>query len=449
MPQMLSTDSILMAAQDMSDALKHPHLDVPFATTIEDDTITALATLSEIFTKKITKPEANNVPPSPQKTASNKRHDSELQPVITSPIKHYHQPRTETNTNQKIENVQQPPRVVKPSTARGAPPRVQARPHQLSPQHLSQGCLDLGGANCAIAFGEDHWTKTHMMNSIIHPSTGHDMRYKDLMKDPDLGPSFEICLSNELGQICEGIWDIAGTNAAFFIDLKSIPKNRRITYGKLVCDFKPNKSEKYRVRLTVGGDRLDYRGDTATSTADITMFKILINSTLSTQEEQIMMMDIKNYYLGTPLPTHEYMRLPISILPLDIIEKYDLKRLSVNSWVYLEIRKGMYGLKQAGLLANQLLQKRLKPFGYYAARHTHGLWLQNTKPTAFSLVVDDFAVKYVTKADAHHLRNALLRHYEITTHWDGTVYSGIALDWDYNKRTCDISMPDYTINILN
>jgi hypothetical protein len=78
----------------------------------------------------------------------------------------------------------------------------------------------------------------------------------------------------------------------------------------------------------------------------------------------MMMMDIKKYYLGTPLPTYEYMRLPLTILPHDIIEKYDLKRLAVNGWVYLKIRKGMYGLKQAGLLENQLLQKRLKPFGY-------------------------------------------------------------------------------------
>jgi hypothetical protein len=271
--------------------------------------------------------------------------------------------------------------------------------------------LDLGGANCAIAFGENHWTKTHMMNSVIHPSTGKEIKYKDLMKDPDLGPSFEIGLSNELGRICQGIREIAGKNTAFFIDLKSIPKNRKITYGKLVCDFKPNKNEKHRVRLTLGGDRLDYSGDTATSTADFTTFKILINSTLSTQEAKMMMTDIKHYYLGTPLPTYEYMRLPMTILPLDIIEKYNLTRLAVNGWVYLEIRKGMYGLKQAGLLANQLLQKRLKPFGYSPERHKPGIWLHNTKPTAFSLLVDDFYVKYVTTADAHHLRNALLRHY--------------------------------------
>jgi hypothetical protein len=143
------------------------------------------------------------------------------------------------------------------------------------------------------------------------------------------------------------------------------------------------------------------------------------------------------------------MRLPISILPEEIIEKYHLKRLAVGGLVYLEISKGMYGLKQAGLLANQLLQKRLQPFGYHPARHTPCLWLHNTKPTAFSLVVDDFAVKYVTLADVHHLCNALLRSYEITTDWGGTVYSGITLKWDYDKRTCDISIPGYVNNVLN
>jgi hypothetical protein len=129
----------------------------------------------------------------------------------------------------------------------------------------------------------------------------------------------------------------------------------------------------------------------------------------------MMMMDIKNYCLGTPLPKYEYMRMPISILPEEIIEKYHLTRLAVDGWVNLEIRKGIYGLKQAGISANQLLQKRLKPFGYHTARHTLGLWLHNPKPTAFSLVVDDFAVKYITLADAHHMRNALLRNCEITT----------------------------------
>jgi hypothetical protein len=196
------------------------------------------------------------------------------------------------------------------------------------------------------------------------------MQYKDIMKHPLLGPRYKTGFVNELGRLCQGIRDIKGTNTSFFVELKNIPKDRKITYGKLVCDHKPNTAEKERVRLTVGGDRLDYSGEVATSTADITTFKILINSTLSTEQAEMMMMDIKNYYLGTPLPRYEYMRLPLAIIPDEVIQKYNLTDKAVDGWVYLEIRKGMYGLKQAGLLANQLIQQRLEPYGYYPARHT-------------------------------------------------------------------------------
>jgi hypothetical protein len=64
---------------------------------------------------------------------------------------------------------------------------------------------------------------------------------------------------------------------------------------------------------------LDCTGEVATSTADITTFKILINITLSAEGAKMMMMEIKNYYLGTPLPRYEYMQLPLSIIPDEII----------------------------------------------------------------------------------------------------------------------------------
>jgi hypothetical protein len=155
--------------------------------------------------------------------------------------------------------------------------------------------------------------------------------------------------------------------------------------------------EKERVRLTVGGDILDYTGDVATSTAYITTFKILINSTLSTEDAEMTMVDIKTYYLETPLPIYHYMRLPLSIIPDDIIAKYNLQAIAVSGWVYIEIRKGMYGLKQGSLLANQVLQQRLAHYGYYHVQHTPGLWLHKKRPIAFTLVMDDFAVKYVGK----------------------------------------------------
>jgi hypothetical protein len=119
----------------------------------------------------------------------------------------------------------------------------------------------------------------------------------------------------------------------FFIKLTNIPRDRKITYGKIVCDYKPHKTGKERVPLTVGGDRLDYSGDVATSTVDITTFKILINSTLSTEDTAMMMMDIKNYYLGTPLPRFEYMKMLLSRFTEEIIQKYHLNALAVNGWV--------------------------------------------------------------------------------------------------------------------
>jgi hypothetical protein len=169
--------------------------------------------------------------------------------------------------------------------------------------------------------------------------------------------------------------------------------------------------------------------------------KILINSTLSTADAAMMMMDIKNYYLGTPLPRFEYMKM--------LLSRFNLGTLAVDGWVYIEIRKGMYGLKHAGFLANQLLQNRLASFGYYPARRTPGLWLHKTRPLAFSLIVDYFAVKYVGKQHAEHLPNALLQSYELTTDWEANTYSGMSLKWYYKNKTCDISMPGYVSNVLS
>jgi hypothetical protein len=143
------------------------------------------------------------------------------------------------------------------------------------------------------------------------------------------------------------------------------------------------------------------------------------------------------------------MKMLLSRFPEEIIQKYNLNTLAVGGWVYIEIRKGMYGLKQVGLLDNQLLQIRLAPFGYYPARHTPGLRLHTTRPIYFTLVKDDFSVNYVGKQHAEHLRNTLLRTYELTMDWTAMVYSGMTLKWDYKNRTCDISMPGYISNVLS
>jgi hypothetical protein len=119
--------------------------------------------------------------------------------------------------------------------------------------------------------------------------------------------------------------------------------------------------------------------------------------------------------------------MTLSRFPEEIVQKYNLNALAVDGWVYIDIRKGMYGLKQVGLLTNQLLQNRLAPFGYYQAHITSGIWSHKTRPISFTLVVDDFAVEYMDKQHSEHLQNALLQTYELRTDWTATVYSGVTL----------------------
>jgi hypothetical protein len=71
--------------------------------------------------------------------------------------------------------------------------------------------------------------------------------------------------------------------------------------------------------------------------------------------------------------------------------------------VYIEIQKGMYGLPQAGILTNKLLQRNLTKDGYRPTQHTYGLWKNDTRPISSLLVVDNFGVKYVGREHADHL----------------------------------------------
>jgi hypothetical protein len=103
----------------------------------------------------------------------------------------------------------------------------------------------------------------------------------------------------------------------------------------------------------------------------------------------------------------------------------------------------MYRLPQEGILANKLLQRNLAKDGYRPTQHTHGLWTHDTRPISFSLVVDDFGVKYVGREHAEHLMACIKNNYNILSDWNGSAYCGLTLDWDYKNRTVDLSMPGY------
>jgi hypothetical protein len=174
-----------------------------------------------------------------------------------------------------------------------------------------------------------------------------------------------------------------------------------------------------------------------------------LNSVISTPGAQYMTLDVKNFYLNTPMSRYEYVRIKIDDIPKEIIVEYNLQeKVTTDGHVYVEIQKGMYGLPQAGILAQQLLEQRLNQHGYSQSKAVPGLWTYATWPISFTLVVDDFGVKYVGKEHAMHLISILKQSYEISEDWTGSKYIGIIFDWDYTNKRVHLSMPGYISKAL-
>ncbi len=97
-----------------------------------------------------------------------------------------------------------------------------------------------------------------------------------------------------------------------------------------------------------------------------------------------MCLDIKKIFLTLALEYFEYMKMPLSLFP-----------------VWME--RAVWGLLQAGILANKLLQKGVASHGYFECIKTPSLWQHAWCPIQFTLAVDNFGVKYVGKEHVDHL----------------------------------------------
>ena len=187
-----------------------------------------------------------------------------------------------------------------------------------------------------------------------------------------------------------------------------------------------------------------YPGDVSTPTVEMMTVKMHLNSVISTKGAQYCTIDIKDFYLNTPMEKPEFMRMKINDLPPEFVALYNLNEIAdQNGTVYMRIQKGMYGLPQAGILAQKLLEQPLNKHDYQQSPITPGLWKHDTRPISFTLCVDDFGVKYVGREHAEHLRNVLNEHYKCAVDWDGKKYLGMDIDWDYEGHKVHVSMLEY------
>ena len=243
---------------------------------------------------------------------------------------------------------------------------------------------------------------------------------------------------------------ISGTKTMHPVHRNTIPQDRQrdITYFNPVCREKMKDGKiKRRVRGSIGGDRINYPGDVSARTASLEVVRTLLNSVLA-DDANFMTADITDYYLGTPLKRPEYVRIATKHLSDTIIREYDLDKMSTDGYVYFEVVKGMYGLPQAGLLAQQRLIAHLAKSEYIQSPVIPCLFRHPTNGVTFVLVVDDFGVKFQNAAGRDHFLDTLRSLYAITVDEQGSQYLGMCIEHDKKLATISISMPGYIARVL-
>ena len=165
------------------------------------------------------------------------------------------------------------------------------------------------------------------------------------------------------------------------------------------------------------------------------------NSAILTPGSKYLVVGVNKFYLNNIMMNHEYHKIAISLIPQEFIDQYNLMDKQINGFFYVRAEKGLYGLVQAGIIAHTAIKEHLQPFGYDPAPITPGLWRHNKNEITFTLVVENFGIKYKIKEDALHLIHALQEKYDITQDCNGSLYSDITLNWDFQAGILGIYMP--------
>ena len=107
------------------------------------------------------------------------------------------------------------------------------------------------------------------------------------------------------------------------------------------------------------------------------------------------------------------MQILLSYFLAWTIVQYKLLVHLHNGYMYIKMQRAVWGLPQAGILANKRLRRKLAPSGYSESVNAPGLWKHETRPILFTLIVDDFGVKYMSKNDVDHLIDSIKLTYTL------------------------------------
>ena len=155
-----------------------------------------------------------------------------------------------------------------------------------------------------------------------------------------------------------------------------MPTDKKVTYASFLCDHHPLKDEQWRIRLVVSGNKLHYDHDVNSPTTDIVENKIIFNSTISDAlaGARFAALDLKYIFLHTEMKESEYMKVNYKYFPEDIIRNYNPVDKVHNGYIYMKIKKDVYDLKQAALLAYNTVSNLLVNAEYEPILGSLGLW---------------------------------------------------------------------------
>ena len=174
---------------------------------------------------------------------------------------------------------------------------------------------------------------------------------------------WSLAMCYERGCVSQGFRGFNDSTKTFFFithgEIKKTPKDRTFTRTHLVVNYIEQKTDPYRIRVTSGGNLINFSGELTMRTANMITSKMLWNNTIFTPEVRYMCTDCANFYLETSMEIFDYMCVKNKLVPQAFIDEYQPQDKIYNEYLYMEIRRSMYGLPQDGMLANKLLKKQL------------------------------------------------------------------------------------------
>ncbi len=132
---------------------------------------------------------------------------------------------------------------------------------------------------------------------------------------------------------------VVGTNTFFLIDHHNIPiqKWKEICHTMVVCKVHLEKDDPDCTHITIGSNCICFLGDEGTNTTSLKLVKLLLNSVLSCPGARFSSINFKNFYLDTPMPDPEYVRIKIVDTPAESIEEYKHQGCNCDGWIYFTI----------------------------------------------------------------------------------------------------------------